>query len=140
MLCLLRLLFPVVVRSFCSRHDLLSENLALRQQRVEDLAVQELISQFRVEAFAVAVLPWRARFDVQCFSSSCGQPVARSLAANSEPLSDRRCSGAPFMTIASDHQVLPGVFIDQIQYPHGSSIVRPGADEILAPHGVRAPA
>jgi putative transposase len=32
MLCLLRLLFVLFVRSFCSRRDLLLENLSLRQQ------------------------------------------------------------------------------------------------------------
>ncbi len=44
--------------------------------RVEDLSVEELISEFGVERFAVAVLPWRAGFDVQCFGSRVLQPFA----------------------------------------------------------------
>jgi hypothetical protein len=37
--------------------------------RVEDLAVEELISELGVEALAVAVLPGRAGFDVQRLGS-----------------------------------------------------------------------
>ena len=33
-------------------------------QRVEDLAVEQLVAQTRVEAFDEAVLPWAARRDV----------------------------------------------------------------------------
>jgi hypothetical protein len=33
--------------------------------RVEDLAVQELIAQLRVETLAVAALPWRTGLDVE---------------------------------------------------------------------------
>src|ERR1700677_3452115 len=45
--------------------------------RVEDLRVEELISEFRVERFAVAVLPWRAGFDVQCLCADVGEPLTQ---------------------------------------------------------------
>ena len=34
--------------------------------RVEDLAVEELVTQLRVEALAVSVFPRAARLDVEC--------------------------------------------------------------------------
>ncbi len=34
-------------------------------QGVEDLAVEQLVPEFSVEALVVAVLPWAARFDEQ---------------------------------------------------------------------------
>src|ERR1700741_1808672 len=45
--------------------------------RVEDLSVEELISEFGVERFAVAVLPGRAGFDIQRFGSRVLQPFAQ---------------------------------------------------------------
>jgi hypothetical protein len=41
--------------------------------------IEELISEFGFERFAVAVLPWRAGFDVQCFGSRVLQPFAQIL-------------------------------------------------------------
>ena len=46
---------------------------------LEDLAVQEFITQLRVEALAVAVLPRRSRFDVQRFRSRILEPLAQLL-------------------------------------------------------------
>ena len=43
-------------------------------------------------------------------------------------------SGARPTPLTSDHQALSAVFIDQVQHPYGASIVRPGADEIVAPY------
>jgi hypothetical protein len=46
-------------------------------QCVEDLAVAQFIAQLAVEALAVAILPWTARFDVS------GPTVLRDLLASS---------------------------------------------------------
>ena len=43
-------------------------------QCVEDLTVQELVSQFAVEALVVAVLPRTARRDVEGLGPQPGQP------------------------------------------------------------------
>lgn len=43
-------------------------------QAVEDLAVEELVPELRVKAFAVTVLPWTARLDVGCPGADCGNP------------------------------------------------------------------
>ncbi len=47
--------------------------------RVKDFAVQEFISELRVERFAIAVLLRRAGFDVQCRGASINQPLAQIL-------------------------------------------------------------
>ena len=44
--------------------------------RVEDLTVEELVPQLGVEALAVAVLPGRARLDVQRLCSCLGKPFS----------------------------------------------------------------
>jgi len=44
--------------------------------RVEDLSIQELIPQLRVEALAMAIFPGRTRFDIQRFRSPSIQPLA----------------------------------------------------------------
>ncbi len=46
-------------------------------QRVEDLAVEELITELAVEAFAVAVLPRAPRFDVGGLRTDGGDPVSK---------------------------------------------------------------
>jgi len=48
-------------------------------QRVEDLAIQQLISQLRVEALAIAVLPRTAGHDVGRLRAHGGEPVAQVL-------------------------------------------------------------
>ncbi len=44
-------------------------------ERVEDLTVEELVAQLRVEAFTVPVLPWAAGFDIECLCSRIRQPL-----------------------------------------------------------------
>jgi len=46
--------------------------------------------------------------------------------------------GARPAPLTPDHQALSAMFIDQIQHPHGASIVRPGTDEIVAPYVARS--
>ena len=71
----------------------LDQHLRLAERR-EDLAVQELISELRVQALAVAVLPRASRFDVERLDADPSQPRTFR-ATNSGPLSDRMCSGGP---------------------------------------------
>jgi hypothetical protein len=46
---------------------------------IEDLSIQQFVSEFAVEAFAVAVFPWAARLDVQGFHPCIFKPLAHSL-------------------------------------------------------------
>ena len=45
--------------------------------RVEDLRIEELVPEFGVERFAVAVLLWGAGFDVQGLCARIGKPFAQ---------------------------------------------------------------
>ena len=57
--------------------------------RVEDFAVQQLVSEFRVERFAVAVLPRRTGFDVQCFGARVAQLLAQVFGHELTPITPR---------------------------------------------------
>src|SRR6202050_650348 len=56
----------------------LRQNLCLLQ-RVEDLAIQELIAQLSIETFTVPVLPWTSRFDIQRPRAHSPQPLSQLL-------------------------------------------------------------
>ena len=47
-------------------------------QCIEDLAVEQLIAQFAVETFAIAVLPRAARFDVSGLGANGCDPFPKS--------------------------------------------------------------
>ena len=55
-------------------------------QCVEDLPVQELISQLAVEALVVAVLPRTARLDEQRLDAAPGQPASNELRRELRPV------------------------------------------------------
>ena len=48
-------------------------------QAVEHLAVQELIPELRIEAFAISVLPWTALFDVRRLCADGLDPILDGL-------------------------------------------------------------
>src|SRR3954452_20741049 len=79
----------------------LDDDLRLAQ-RVEDLAVEQLVAQTRVEAFDEAVLPWAARRDVGGLRADGTDPLLHRFATNSGPLSERICSGTPRRMNRSD--------------------------------------
>src|SRR5271156_2940021 len=118
--------------------------------RVEDLAVEELIAHLRVEALAVAVLPRRAGFDVHRLCSCIRQPFAQVMGYELGPvirakmlrhtldhhhvgqgLDHLRTRPAPFH---AHHESFARVLVDQVQHPYCSSIVCAGADEVITPH------
>lgn len=47
----------------------------LTLERVEDFAVEQFVTEFRVEALAIAVFPWTARHDVGGFGTDCCDPL-----------------------------------------------------------------
>ena len=57
---------------------LLDEDLCLLQ-RIEDFHVQALVSELAVEAFAVAVFPWRARLDIERLDVQPIEPAPHGL-------------------------------------------------------------
>jgi hypothetical protein len=48
-------------------------------ERVEDLAVQQFVAKLRVEALAIAILPWTAWLDVSGPGPDGGYPVLHGL-------------------------------------------------------------
>ena len=77
---------------------LLDEDNGLRQ-RVEDLAVQELVPQLAVEALVVAVLPRTARFDEERLHTESGQPSPHELRRELRPVVRAQMLGR---TVASE--------------------------------------
>src|SRR4051812_43912274 len=64
-------------------------------QCVEEFSVQQLITQFAVEALAIAVLPRTSGFDVSRPGADGSYPLAKSQGDESGPLSERMCEGTP---------------------------------------------
>ena len=48
-------------------------------QRVEDFAVEQFVAHPSIEAFAVAVLPWRSRLDICSLCPNCLDPIPDGL-------------------------------------------------------------
>jgi hypothetical protein len=59
-------------------------NLSLLE-RVEDLAIEKLVSELGIEALAIAVLPWTSRLDVSRFRPTALIQVRTAVAINSGP-------------------------------------------------------
>src|ERR687883_664022 len=79
----------------------LDDDLRLAQ-RVEDLAVEQLVAQSRIETLDKAVLPRTARRDVSGLRADRADHSCTALATNSGPLSERMCSGTPRRMNRSD--------------------------------------
>src|ERR1039458_10350914 len=86
------------------------------------------------------------------FAPVAASHLRRSSATNSGPLSERRCSGTPFITITSanapitfallhlrSHRIIrhSRVFIDQIQHPCGAPVMCLCTYEVVAPLAFR---
>lgn len=49
------------------------------EDRVEDLSVEQFISQFPIEGLNVPILPWTSGLDVECLHAQSIQPAADDL-------------------------------------------------------------
>ena len=127
---------------------LLDEDLGLLEA-VEDLAVEQLVPQLAVEAFAIAILPGAAWLDVERLGTHTRQPAAHDLGGHLWPvvgsdvlgdtahqhrvshgLQDPQAvdpSGDP------DRQAFPGELIDQRHQPHLAAIMGLGLHEVIGP-------
>jgi hypothetical protein len=131
---------------------LLDHDLRLLQ-RVKDFPIQALIPQLPVEALAVTVLPWTARFDVHHSGPHVRQPFPQfpghELRAVVRPnvlwnsslqhhirqcLDDLVASQSPRH---SNRQALPHVFVDHRQHADRSAIVGYRTHEVIAPDVIR---
>ncbi len=53
----------------------LDQHLGL-PEGIEDLSVEQFVSQLAIEALVVAVLPWTAGLDVEGFDANAAKPLA----------------------------------------------------------------
>jgi hypothetical protein len=44
-------------------------------QCVKDFAVEQLVAQFAIEAFAIAIFPRVPSFDASCLGTNCSDPL-----------------------------------------------------------------
>jgi hypothetical protein len=125
------------------------QDLCLKQG-VEDLAVQELISELAVERLDVAVFPGRARLDEEGVDADASKPfthrcrrefravvgadVGGHAAHDKEP---RQAVEHVIVTqLASDidGQALAGEFVDECEHPQRPAITGARLHEVIRPH------
>ena len=118
-------------------------------QCVEDLSVQELVSELAVEALVVAVLPRTARLYVERLDTDSAQPPPNQLCCELRPVVRTQMLG---WTVASkeigenldnimgsspssdlDRQALPRVLVEHGQQLQRSTVVGARAHEVVGP-------
>ncbi len=123
-------------------------------QRVEDLAVQQLVPQLAVEALVVAVLPGTARLDEERLHAHLRQPLPHRLGREFRPVVRAdvlRHSAADeelrqrlqdlhrgHAALDAQRQALPGVLVDHRQDLQRPAVVGPLEDEVVGPDVVSA--
>lgn len=126
----------------------LDDDLGLLQ-RVEDLAVQQLIPELPVERLDVAVLPGRARFDEEGLRTDAAEPVPQSRRDELRPIvaphvvrhaTLHHQTPEPVEDVFRaqstrhvDAQALAGELIDHGEELQGSPVVGPVVDKVVAP-------
>ena len=121
-------------------------------KRVEDFAVEQLVSQARVEAFDIAVLPGAARFDVGGLCTDCADPflhrfghelrpvigpdVPRHAAKDEKVGQDVDHVDRFELAIGADRQALVRELIDHIEHPVLAAIMGAVLDEVVGPDTV----
>jgi len=122
-------------------------------ERVEDLAVEQLVAQLRVEALDVAVLPRIAWLDVGRLRPDRRDPalhrpghelgsVVRAdvpgHAAQDEQVREHVDDvGRLELAAHPDREAFPGELVDHVQHAELASVVRARLDEVVGPDMVR---
>ena len=118
-------------------------------QRMEDLAVQQLVAELRVEALVAPIFPGTAGLDEQRPGPDPAEPVPHGdggeLAAIVRPDVVRRTTfdeeiGERLKHVVGlqaagnhDRQALPGELVDHRQHPDRSAIMGPGSHDVIGP-------
>ena len=118
-------------------------------QCVENLAVEQLIAQLAIEAFAIAILPWASRLDVSGPGSDGGDPIPKRLgdelravvrtdvrrdAPRDEQLAECLDDiGRLELPRDTDGQALAAELVDDAQHPERLAIVGAVSDEVIGP-------
>lgn len=115
----------------------------------EDLPRQQLVAQLAVEAFAVAVFPWRARLNVERFYADPLKPFAQSCCNELWSVVGSYVLGCPVtneqlaqrvkdipggeLALDPDGEALACVLVDHAQHTEHSSIVGAVLYEVIGP-------
>ena len=118
-------------------------------QRVEDFAVEQFVSHPSIEAFTVAVLPWRSWLDICSRCSNCFDPAPDGLSDKLRAIVRPDISwnttqdeqvresvddlSRVELSFHSDRQTFPAVFIQDVERPKGSAVVCPVMHEVIRP-------
>src|SRR5690606_29115623 len=118
-------------------------------EAVEDLAVEQLIAQLRVEALAITVFPRAPRFDEGGLCADSHDPLPHRLGdefravvgtdmaghtAQDEQVRERVDDvGRVELAIDADRQALPGELVDDVEHAELPAVVRPALDEVIGP-------
>src|SRR6187397_1430420 len=127
----------------------LDDDLGLTQG-IEDLAVEQLITQPRIERFNIAVLPGTARLDIGRLGTDCGDlflnrtrhelgsivgtHVAGYAAQDEEVRQGIDHVDAFQPTRDADGQAFVGELVDDVEHPEPPSVVGAIFDEVVGPH------
>src|SRR5690606_1216964 len=118
-------------------------------ERVEDLSVEQFITQRSVEAFAIAILPWRSGRDVERLHADLGEPLLNRLRdklraivrpyMRGRPTHDEQLGEgrqhviAPELACDRQRQALPARLVDDRQDPVFAPIMSAALDEVVGP-------
>src|SRR5438552_9349966 len=131
----------------------LDDDLGLAQH-VEDLAVEQLVAQARIEALDEAVLPWTARGDVGGLCADGADPILHGLgdklravvgtdglgdaAQNEQVRNHTHDHGRLHAARYPNGQALVGELVDDVEHTELPSIMGALLDKVVGPHVVRA--
>src|ERR671912_1193787 len=126
----------------------LDDDLGLLE-RVEDLAVEQLVPEFRVKALDVAVLPWAAWGDIDglcaysrdpaldCLAGELGPivgPYVAGHAAQDEEVGQHVDHVGPLeLSCDPDRQAFAGELVEDIEHPDLPAVMGPGLDKVVGP-------
>ena len=137
----------IVMDPPCLDHD------ACLGEGMEDLAIEQLVAELRVEALAVAGLPGTARFDERRLRSHCVDPVPHGRGDELRPVirsdvtghaaQDEEVSqniydrGRVQLPVDPNGQAFPRELVDDVEHSEFPPVVRPALDEVVGPDVVR---
>lgn len=117
---------------------------------VEDFLVEQLVPELVVEAFVVAILPWRSGLDLERLHADPAQPVtdgmggelgtivATDVIGRAVPLEqlgeDSKDVIAPELALDMDRQALAAVLVDHRQHAERPPVMRTISHKVVAPH------
>jgi len=119
------------------------------QRGVENLAVEELVTELPIEGFHIPILPGRSGLDEERVDADAGEPLAHHRRGEFRPIVgadvrghsalDEEVGQAVQHVVAAqsatdiDRQALAGVFIDQSEHPKRSPLTGARLHEVVAP-------